>query len=310
MHLWLFRPLVVVFLAFLVPNLAAASPESFDQAKRLMPSVYQDSAETFYCGCSITWIGGPSGRPDHQSCGYKVRKGTQLERAKRIEWEHVVAAHTFGQQRPCWRSGGRGNCTANDPVFRALEADMHNLVPAVGEVNGDRSNFRFGVLPSTPYQHGHCPVKIDFQQRTIEPRPEIRGDIARINFYMYEHYGLKLSRQQQQLFLAWHREDPVSQWELTRNERIARTMGRSNPYVTGLKQWRLNKGGVAATSEVATAVKNQYGPASIRGNRNSRVYHLPVGCPSYSAIKSSNVVEFHSEQQAVKAGYRKAGNCG
>lgn len=307
--MYILRPLLVIlFIHLLAPDsVAEAAPESFSQAKQLMPTVYRDFAETFYCGCSITWTGGPSGRPDLQSCGYTVRK--QLVRANRIEWEHVVAAHTFGQQRPCWRSGGRDNCTANDPLFRAMEADMHNLVPAVGEVNGDRSNFRFGVLPSTPYQHGRCPVKIDFQQRAIEPRPEIRGDIARINFYMYDHYGLKLGRQQQQLFLAWHREDPVSKWELMRNDRIARAMGRSNPYVTGLKQWHLSKGGVAATPEVAAAVKKQSVPTSIRGNRNSKVYHLPVGCPSYNAMKSSNIVEFDSEQQAVDAGYRKAGNC-
>lgn len=305
--------LVISFLVFVsstLGSIAAATPDTFSQAKQLMPTVYREFAETFYCGCSITWTGGPSGRPDHQSCGYKVRKQTQLVRAERVEWEHVVAAHTFGQQRPCWRSGGRDNCTANDPLFRAMEADMHNLVPAVGEVNGDRSNFRFGVLPSTPYQHGRCPVKIDFQQRAIEPRPEIRGDIARINFYMYDHYGLKLSRQQQQLFLAWHREDPVSKWELTRNDRIARAMGRSNPYVTGLKQWQSDKGGVAAIPEVAAAEEKQSVPMSIRGNRNSKVYHLPLGCPSYNAMKSSNIVEFDSEQQAVDAGYRKAGNCG
>lgn len=274
-----------------------------------MPSIYHDLPESFYCGCAITWTGGPSGRPDHESCGYEIRKSTQQSRANRIEWEHVVPAHTFGQQRACWRSGGRSNCSANDPIFRAMEADMHNLVPAIGEVNGDRSNFRFSVLPSTPYQHGQCPVKVDFQQRVVEPRPEIRGDIARISFYMYDHYGLKLSHQQQQLFLAWHREDPVSQWEVTRNERIARAMGRSNPYVTGLKQWQLDKGGVAATSVVAAVVNTDPTPESIRGNRSSRVYHLPVGCPSYNAMKLSNIMEFDSEQQAVNAGYRKAGNC-
>ena len=302
--------LAILFIYLLAPDsVAIAAPKTFSQAKQLMPSVYGDVPETFYCGCAITWTGGPSGRPDHPSCGYEVRKQTQLVRAERIEWEHVVAAHTFGQQRPCWRTGGRDNCTANDSLFKAMEADMHNLVPAVGEVNGDRSNFRFGVLPSTPYRHGQCPVKIDFQQRAIEPRPEIRGDIARINFYMYDHYGLKLSRQQQQLFLAWHHEDPVSKWELTRNDRIARAMGRSNPYVTGLKQWHLNKGGTAAAPRVASMVDTEPVSENIRGNRNSRVYHLPVGCPSYNAIKTNNIVKFGSEQQATDAGYRKARNC-
>ena len=87
-------------------------------------------------------------------------------------------------------------------------------------------------------------------------------------------------------------------------------MGRSNPYVTGLKQWHLNKGGTAAAPRVASMVDTEPVSENIRGNRNSRVYHLPVGCPSYNAMKLSNIVEFDSEQQAVAAGYRKAGNCG
>ncbi|MGG7055466.1 sunset domain-containing protein [Nitrosomonas sp. ANs5] len=47
----------------------------------------------------------------------------------------------------------------------------------------------------------------------------------------------------------------------------------------------------------------------IRGNNNSKVYHLPTGCPSYDTIKQKNIVEFSSEAEAQAAGFRKAGNC-
>jgi endonuclease I len=33
---------------------------------------------------------------------------------------------------------------AHDEVYQRAEADLHNLVPSIGEVNGDRSNFSFG----------------------------------------------------------------------------------------------------------------------------------------------------------------------
>lgn len=36
----------------------------------------------------------------------------------------------------------------------------------------------------------------------------------------------------------------------------------------------------------------------IRGNRNSKVYHLPEGCPSYDRISERNIVEFQSEAEA------------
>jgi deoxyribonuclease-1 len=47
----------------------------------------------------------------------------------------------------------------------------------------------------------------------------------------------------------------------------------------------------------------------IIGNRNSRVYHLPDGCPSYDRVAERNQVHFESEEQAQRAGFSKAGNC-
>ena len=43
-----------------------------------------------------------------------------------------------------WKDGGRKACS-KDPIFNKMEADMHNLVPAIGELNADRSNFRYGA---------------------------------------------------------------------------------------------------------------------------------------------------------------------
>ncbi|WP_087107254.1 endonuclease [Halomonas citrativorans] len=37
---------------------------------------------------------------------------------------------------------------------------------------------------------------------------------------------------QQQLFEAWNRMDPVDEWELERNRRIAAIQGNGNPYVS------------------------------------------------------------------------------
>lgn len=48
---------------------------------------------------------------------------------------------------------------------------------------------------------------------------------------------------------------------------------------------------------------------SVRGNRNSHVYHRSEGCPSYDAISLKNRVEFASEGDAKAQGYHLAGNC-
>ena len=205
----------------------AAPPSSFNAAKRLAEhEVYYDQSETFYCGCAFDFESGP----DLDSCGYEVRK--QPERANRIEWEHVMPAYDFGRQLQCWQDGGRDNCRRTDPVFRLAEADLHNLVPAIGEVNGDRSNMRFGMVNTPVHEYGACQVAVSFQERTFQPPPHRRGDIARTYWYMRDTYGIQISRQQQQLFEAWNRMDPVDEWELERNRRITAIQGNGNPYVS------------------------------------------------------------------------------
>lgn len=305
---------------------AWAAPESFEKAKiESRQYVYHDrmQAGTFYCGCEWKWMGRSGGRVDLSSCGYEVRK--QQTRAERIEYEHIVPASNFGRARQCWQKGGRKNCNATDPVFNAMEADLHNLAPSIGEVNGDRSNYNFGMLPSTPGRYGKCPVKIDFKLRTIEPRDEIKGQIARVYFYMHDRYNIPMSRQQQQLMMAWDKQFPVSNWERERDRRIAKRMGHSNPFVTGERTWTLghkntadgvvtwlaptSKANAAPASRAYQRVSKTDSTGGIRGNRNSKVYHLPQGCPSYSRVSPKNVVTFNSEAEARAAGYRKAGNC-
>lgn len=228
---------VIAVIALILTSLPlSAAPSSFNQAKVMAQAIYAPQSNSFYCDCPIQWQG-KKGVPDLAACGYQVRKNTN--RANRIEWEHVMPAHHFGHQRQCWQNGGRKNCIKNDPVFKSMEADLYNLKPAIGEVNGDRSNYQFTMLPATPAQHGACPVKIDFKQRSVEPAAAIRGDIARIYFYMADKYGLTLSRQQQQLFLAWHNQDPVDANEQKLNQELAIVMGHDNPFVSGLREWHL-----------------------------------------------------------------------
>ncbi len=209
-------------------NVAQAEfPSSFNAAKGKMWQVYKDNRFDQYCGCPL----GSRNAPDLKACGYEARKN--LSRASRSEAEHVVPAENLGRQFACWRQGGRDFCNASDPAFRNAHNDLHNLIPVVGEVNGDRSNFRFDELSQGYGQYGQCQFKVDFASRRAEPPPEMKGDIARIHYYMRDAHGLRLSDAQVRLFNAWSKMDPVSEWELIRDQRIERLQGTSNPYVSG-----------------------------------------------------------------------------
>ncbi|WAF87800.1 endonuclease I family protein [Metapseudomonas otitidis] len=215
----------VLLLSLLLAGTAqAAVPRTFQEAKKAAWKLYASHPVEFYCGCRYS-----GNKVDLKSCGYVPR--TNAKRASRIEWEHIVPAWVIGHQRKCWQNGGRENCARHDDAYRRAEADLHNLVPSIGEVNGDRSNYGFGWLPQAPSQYGACPMVVDFKARKAMPRQQIRGMIARTYFYMSERYGLRLSRQDRQLYTAWNKQYPVEAWERNRNQRVACVMGHGNHFV-------------------------------------------------------------------------------
>lgn len=293
--------------AFFVVFAIAAAPANFDSAKTIASRIYAPEKQEFYCGCAIRWQAG-KGIPDLKGCGYQIRKNGP--RANRIEWEHVMPAQQFGSPLACWKKGGREQCGKTDVLFKQMEADLFNLKPAIGEVNGDRAHYRFAMLPAQSPQYGSCEVKVDFKSRLVEPRAEIRGDIARIHFYMADKYQLPLAKAQQQLFMAWHQQDPVDETERKLQQRIAQQMGHANDFVTGKKVWQLNYklSGFGLNKAKTTAVTAAVFKGEVLGNKRSKLYHLSH-CSGYSQVSERNQQWFESEQQALDAGFKRAGNC-
>jgi deoxyribonuclease-1 len=154
------------------------------------------------------------------------------ERAKRIEWEHVVPAWEFGHQLQCWQNGGRKFCKKSSTKFKEMAGDMHNLVPAIGEINGDRSNFKFSMIEGEKRVYGQCDAEVDFKRKTFEPTNKIQGNIARTYFYFEKQYGLRISKKQRQLFTAWNRLDPVDQAECEIHTKKAKIQGNVNPFIS------------------------------------------------------------------------------
>lgn len=78
--------------------------------------------------------------------------------------------------------------------------------------------------------------EVDFKNKRAEPKEDIRGNIARTYFYFEDKYGMKISKQEKQLFEAWSKSDPVDAWEIERNKRIKKIQGNGNPYILKEKQ--------------------------------------------------------------------------
>ncbi len=213
----------------------------FSKAKKFLRRIYRNVGKEFYCGCQFTPDTEKKGGFQilNESCGLTSRTGS--DRSYLIEWEHIVPAYSFGKDRACWKKEdceskgkiirGRKCCSATDPVFREIEADLHNLVPSPGEINNDRGHFPFGIIEGEKREYGKCDFEVDFKTHVAEPREAIRGDIARIYLYMEMQWGVRIPSETKKLYLFWHENDPADAFEIRRNEIIERIQGRKNPFI-------------------------------------------------------------------------------
>ncbi len=96
--------------------------------------------------------------------------------------------------------------------------DMHHLKPSDVNENSSRGNMPFGTTAGT-----------------YEPPDEVKGDIARIVFYMDARYDeLSISSQtigDLEMLLEWHLNDPVDDFERNRNEVIFGYQKNRNPFI-------------------------------------------------------------------------------
>lgn len=202
---------------------------NFQKAKNDLKKIFNkpDLRTEFYCGCSYNehW------ELDLNGCGYKIRKNA--DRAKRIEWEHVVPAAFFGRAQSCWRDGGRKGCEKTAAQFNNFEGDLHNLRPSIGEVNGDRSDRMYAeVSIKSPY--GKCDFRLG-PDGTAEPRDAVKGQAARVWFYMADKHGFEIPEPYRALYVSWAQKFPVTDQERRINDAIKAVQGDSNTYITGEK---------------------------------------------------------------------------
>ncbi len=149
-------------------------------------------------------------------------------KSRSINVEHVFPMSWAIKKLGC-RS--RKQCRRYSPEFNQIEADMHNLYPALANINKVRGAMAFGMVLGEQRRFGSCDFEIDRKRRKVEPRRKVRGDIARAMFYMRDTYNLTLYQRQAKLLQQWHREDPPDSAERQRNDRIEQLQGRRNRFI-------------------------------------------------------------------------------
>ncbi len=130
----------------------------------------------------------------------------------------------------------------NDEKYTAY-ADAHHLRASEKTINSSRNNSYFDEVtnPTGTDEYGN-----KWTSSVFEPRDEVKGDVARILFYMVTryhdseltltldntgNYGNEPTLGMLDTLVKWHYEDPVSETEIKRNEVVYQYQGNRNPYI-------------------------------------------------------------------------------
>jgi len=123
-------------------------------------------------------------------------------------------------------------------VSEIARTDLHHLRAADADVNELRSN--------NPYTEGSGDYK-SVDDTAFFPGDEWKGDVARMILYLNVRYNEDISKVGNlELFLKWNREDPVSAFEIQRNNVIEGAQGNRNPFIDNPYLVTLIWGGDAA----------------------------------------------------------------
>ncbi|NRA61420.1 MAG: endonuclease [Psychrobium sp.] len=125
--------------------------------------------------------------------------------------------------------------------------DAHHLRQADASINSQRSNLDFDN-GGEPLIEAPANAK---DRDSFEPRDEVKGDVARMMFYMDVRYAGNALDNTPDIVLVdrvgtengspefgklctlytWHQEDPVSDWERNRNNVVFEYQGNRNPFI-------------------------------------------------------------------------------
>lgn len=158
-------------------------------------------------------------------CGNYAREGDCYNR------EHSFPKSWFGDAEPMY-------------------TDLFHIYPTDGWVNNKRGNLPFGetTAPRWSSTNGSAtgPSSVEgYNGEIFEPIDAYKGDLARTYFYMATRYlgegsswpgsdmvtGSQLKPWALAMLLRWHREDPVSEKEIQRNNAVFALQKNRNPFI-------------------------------------------------------------------------------
>jgi len=205
----------------------------------------------------------------HTNIGYDGLLEAYHESDKRADgylrdWYSNATSYVIGGPKENKNYSGEGDAYNREHLVPQswfgsgdMKSDLVQVVPTDGYVNNRRSNYPLGETAGDTWKSandycklGSCKVQ-GYSGQCFEPNDEVKGDIARIYFYVLACYenlhpnwnggnasqvfdgqaypGLKAWALK--MFLRWAKQDPVDDVERARNEVVYKWQKNRNPFV-------------------------------------------------------------------------------
>lgn len=230
------------------------------------PAGYYSSCEGKSGAALLTALNSVVGNPNVLSYnGLWTLYKTSDVRSNGYIWDMYSTSQYTPGRNQCGSYSGVGSCYNREHSFpkswfndqKPMYSDAYHLYPTDGAVNGQRSNYPFGECANGTYLRSNGSVKPlgrlgsstfpGYSGTVFEPDDEYKGDFARTYFYMAAAYNTRISSWNSamlahnsypafsswavNLLLKWHRQDPVSEKEIKRNDVVSRNQGNRNPFI-------------------------------------------------------------------------------
>ena len=226
--------------------------------------------------------------------------------------EHSIPQSWFGEASP-------------------MKSDLFHVYPTDARVNNFRSNYPYGetsnrsYIDDSPKALGYIGTSnfSGYTGKVFEPVDQYKGDFARTYFYMVARYLDKnfnknengkvvftysgntagLTTYAINLFLKWHRQDPVSQKEIDRNNAVYKHQKNRNPFIDypylAEYIWGEKKNETMMLDELMSSSDPDFVPGESDGSRGD-VVRTPILNVSATTVNFPSVMVDEESSYSIK----------
>lgn len=221
-------------------------------------------------------------------------------------------------------------------------SDLHHLRPTEHDLNSTRNNHPYGLISDFTTADRNKNIVVSKYDNApggyyvkgydvFEPLDTVKGDVARILFYVYMHYSsykyiggtidsdnktfygeldltdivttpANTEKAAFDLLLSWNASDPVSEEEIYRNEGVYAIQGNRNPFIDNSDYANAIWGDsdyIVVDSKQTLSTGETYQLRPVASDSNVKTFSYSTNNPSVATVSSAGLIRAVGQGNAV-----------